>query len=366
MEMTSKTEHYVGHIWDEEEASDNDIHDVQEPAASKVQAPSGGRFDFVKDMAEPALRSFFPGNSSTAIGDLQLIVEREPDPEPAPPSEETQEEELDVRLGGVNSLLAASRGDANTSQQGISEEFNPFLMSGVSEDADTPADHTGGEGPADRFKLQASQRALNELLKMERLHWLRGGYSLPESKPSASIQVHSDQLRLELTLSLFQAARRGSLPNATLALNSGADVHAVDVSFFNWTALHRAADKGSAEVVSLLVYYGADVNQAEDGLGCSPLHLAVHGGRVEAVGVLLKAGADPAQPNRDGLTSRDLAEAASWRSSLHRDILVDLEANLLAKARKRKALRDRLSPPTAWRRIVGDEEGSHVRHGAQS
>jgi ankyrin repeat protein len=34
---------------------------------------------------------------------------------------------------------------------------------------------------------------------------------------------------------------------------------------FRWTALHFAADRGHAEVVGLLLYYGADIDARESG-----------------------------------------------------------------------------------------------------
>ena len=40
---------------------------------------------------------------------------------------------------------------------------------------------------------------------------------------------------------------------------NGANVHERDEKFHNWTALHFAADRGHADVVDTLLYYGAHI-----------------------------------------------------------------------------------------------------------
>jgi hypothetical protein len=51
------------------------------------------------------------------------------------------------------------------------------------------------------------------------------------------------------------------------------------VSFFlfsRWTALHFAADRGHAEVVGLLLYYGADIDARESGTSVRGVKVLVY------------------------------------------------------------------------------------------
>lgn len=58
-----------------------------------------------------------------------------------------------------------------------------------------------------------------------------------------------------------------------------------------WTPLHFAANRGSAELVRLLLAHGAVVN-ASDLQDYTPLHLAARGGQKDAADLLIAAGAD--------------------------------------------------------------------------
>ena len=73
------------------------------------------------------------------------------------------------------------------------------------------------------------------------------------------------------------------------------------------TPLHFAADRGSADCVSLLLDNGADANICTDAEGISALQAAVTGGDVGCVRFLLQAGADPDHEDVDGDTPRSCA-----------------------------------------------------------
>jgi len=77
------------------------------------------------------------------------------------------------------------------------------------------------------------------------------------------------------------------------------------------TPLHAAAKRGHADLVSLLVRYGADAG-ARDALGNSPAHLAVQGGHMPLLVTLLQADRPPDidAPNAAGVTVRQLSQAA--------------------------------------------------------
>jgi len=82
------------------------------------------------------------------------------------------------------------------------------------------------------------------------------------------------------------------------------DVH-VRGSFGN-TPLHVAAVQGDMEAVRLLIDAGADLNsQGEHGY--TPLHEAVEQGHFEVADLLIKSGSDPKKSNVDGETPFDIA-----------------------------------------------------------
>ncbi len=86
----------------------------------------------------------------------------------------------------------------------------------------------------------------------------------------------------------FEAAMSGDEEALKQALGSGADVNAVDD--LENRALHYAAKQADLNVMRLLIESGADLN-AVNRLLSTPLHLT--GKNVDAIRMLLEAGADP-------------------------------------------------------------------------
>lgn len=94
------------------------------------------------------------------------------------------------------------------------------------------------------------------------------------------------------------------------------------------SSLHYAAYAGHAELVSLLVAHGADVN-IRDASQATPLHDAAYRGQVEISICLLQAGADLSLLNDDGHTAYD--------SSLKR-LTLNPVSDLLKTAEEQRAL----------------------------
>jgi ankyrin repeat protein len=85
-----------------------------------------------------------------------------------------------------------------------------------------------------------------------------------------------------------------------------------------WTPLHFAARDGSAEIVSLLLSSGAEVDSI-DIFGNTPLWRATFSALgvsscLDCAIILLKAGANPNAANNSGVAPRHLAEGPGWEN----------------------------------------------------
>ena len=101
------------------------------------------------------------------------------------------------------------------------------------------------------------------------------------------------------------AARAGNAELVTLLLAHGADVNSRDQS--GWTPLMRAAMKGHVEAVRVLLNHGAEVNAQENGEAWTALHWATARGHADVVALLLSHGADYSLRTQDGMTPLMLA-----------------------------------------------------------
>ena len=125
----------------------------------------------------------------------------------------------------------------------------------------------------------------------------------------------------------FRVDLRGLLPGVDPGLTDAEFARAVDDGK---TALHRAAERGRADLIPALIAAGADVG-ATDRIGYTALHRAAAGGEVAAMEALIAGGADVDARAEDGWTP--LHAAAS-------DDHVRAIATLLKRGATRRA-RDR-------------------------
>ena len=94
------------------------------------------------------------------------------------------------------------------------------------------------------------------------------------------------------------AAMDGDVERVVELLRGGADVNAAQGD--GMTALHWAAYNGSEELVSTLLYAGAN-SEAVTRIGSyTPLHLAARSGFTGVVAALLDGGADPEAQTSSG------------------------------------------------------------------
>lgn len=102
---------------------------------------------------------------------------------------------------------------------------------------------------------------------------------------------------------LMYVALMGDLPRSKKLIAMGAKVNKED-----WTPLHYASIKGRADVIKLLLSHGADANEVAP-TGDTALILAVQSDSLEAVQLLLNAGADPSASNFKAQDAVEIARA---------------------------------------------------------
>ena len=113
---------------------------------------------------------------------------------------------------------------------------------------------------------------------------------------AAMIAFH--QIGPALATDLVDAVRAGNVARVELLLDSGADPN--KRSSYNGP-LHDAARIGSAEITTILIKAGADVELSGFG-GVRPLHSAALAGQAKVVSILLKSGAKVDSRDNTGRT----------------------------------------------------------------
>lgn len=102
------------------------------------------------------------------------------------------------------------------------------------------------------------------------------------------------------------AVNSDQLPVVEFLYKKGANLNARSID--GSTALHAPARDGHENAVSLLLAAGADANVPAEPEGMvTPLHLAVIGGHIEVVRLLLKNRAAVNAVSKGGITQLDLA-----------------------------------------------------------
>ena len=113
------------------------------------------------------------------------------------------------------------------------------------------------------------------------------------------------------TSAVADATMKGDRAAVRTLIQQGADVNAAQGD--GMSALHWAADRGDAELASLLIYAGANTGAVTRIGQYTPLHLASRAGSAAVVKALLAGGAKvDAKASVTGATPLHLAAAEAW------------------------------------------------------
>jgi ankyrin repeat protein len=132
------------------------------------------------------------------------------------------------------------------------------------------------------------------------------------------------------------AARAGDLATVTRLLKEGRDVNAALGD--GTTALHHAAMRGDADMVSVLLYAGANVRATTRLGGYTPLHLASQRGHEQVIELLVKSGANPNQPTATGTTPLMFAAASGHVAAVKQLVAHKVDLNAKEQASDQTAL----------------------------
>ncbi len=131
---------------------------------------------------------------------------------------------------------------------------------------------------------------------------------------------------------LWAAARRGDAAQVRELLAQGAPVNAA--TRYGVTALMFAADRGSLDVVQILLDHGAEVNVTDNFYNSTPVGAALSNGHEEVARLLLEHGADGAADVLDFAIERDKKRLASSALATGRVTSDRLASALEAAAKK--------------------------------
>ena len=115
------------------------------------------------------------------------------------------------------------------------------------------------------------------------------------------------------TADLIKAIRTGKLSDVIAALDAGAQVELHDGPGDSGLPLAIACFMGHAEIVRELGIRGAKINFPDNREPKSPLSMAIRGGRIEVIKVLIELGAEVPPDVPTGLTDQELM-LAKWKA----------------------------------------------------
>jgi len=126
---------------------------------------------------------------------------------------------------------------------------------------------------------------------------------------------------------MFWSVRNGHKSTTELLLKFGASPNKVTDNFMGASYLQVAAACGHIGVMELLMSYGADINHQHK-LGGTALHSAAYRNKLEALEMLIKAGADTELTNYEGQKALDTIKDEVVRQKAQEAVANRLEETL--------------------------------------
>ena len=176
----------------------------------------------------------------------------------------------------------------------------------------------------------------------------------------ATVPVESSSASERRRLNIWTAAKNGDTEALKHYLSNGEGPNRLDPNF-GVTPLSWAALEGRSEIVELLIEAGADVNEVNRD-GATPLHTAAFMGRFKVAQLLLDNGADVGAKTHYGDTPLDSAHA-NWKDTEAitglLQISLDSKDVKAGRARVVELLRDRMVQE-GHRESITDRDGAET------
>lgn len=183
------------------------------------------------------------------------------------------------------------------------------LLNGCASGSGGGSSHHSHHGRSSRSSgaggLRKMRSSLKSRLSSSAGHVGGGGYGSTWS----AIKAGADERKLRLHAGTNNSEKlERLLAGGASGASGGGGVNPNAHDEHGRTALHIAAAKGYADVVSTLLRHGAEPNQ-KDSLGNTPLHLAACTNHIQVVTLLLRAGTDVETLDNNGRTPMQLAQS---------------------------------------------------------
>ncbi|XP_058463563.1 protein phosphatase 1 regulatory subunit 16A-like isoform X3 [Malaya genurostris] len=156
----------------------------------------------------------------------------------------------------------------------------------------------------DRLHLARMRRAQQlKVAKQREKEWLKAQRS--KDRMAVSQQHYKRHITFEDSVVLLEAAARNDIVEVAKLLQKGVTPDATNMD--GLTALHQCCIDDNAEMLNLLLDYGANVN-AQDSERWTPLHAAATCGHLNLVKILIGRGANLLSVNADGNMPYDICD----------------------------------------------------------